>query len=156
MLGARPGIAEAFAGWIEKHYPGVRVKGFRDGYFDASQETAVIRDIRDSGAAILLVAFGSPRQDLWIGQHLPDLGVRIAMGVGGLFDFYSGRIPRAPQWMRELSLEWFYRLYQEPRRMWRRYLVGNVVFLSRVIMSAIFHRSELIPSTRTLMKRGNK
>ena len=58
--------------------------------------------------------------------------------------------------MRELSLEWFYRLYQEPRRMWRRYLVGNVVFLSRVIMSAIFHRSELIPSTRTLMKRGNK
>jgi N-acetylglucosaminyldiphosphoundecaprenol N-acetyl-beta-D-mannosaminyltransferase len=146
LLGARPGIAEAFAGWIKANYPGVCVKGYRDGYFDPSQEATVLREIRASGAAILLVAFGSPRQDLWIGDHLPELGVRLAMGVGGLFDFYSGRIPRAPQWMRELSLEWIYRLYQEPRRMWRRYLVGNAVFLLRVIVSAIVHRSETAPS----------
>jgi N-acetylglucosaminyldiphosphoundecaprenol N-acetyl-beta-D-mannosaminyltransferase len=150
LLGARPGIAEAFAGWVNANYPGVRVKGYRDGYFDASQEATVLREIRESDAAILLVAFGSPRQDLWIGDHLPELGVRLAMGVGGLFDFYSGRIPRAPQWMRELSLEWIYRLYQEPRRMWRRYLVGNAVFLSRVIVSAILHRSETAPSVEAV------
>jgi len=66
-------------------------------------------------------------QDLWIGKHQPETGA--AMGVGGLFDFYSGRIPRAPQWMRELSLEWTYRLYYEPSRMWKRYLLGNLVFL---------------------------
>jgi len=93
----------------------------------------VMREIRDSGAQILLVAFGAPKQDLWIGEHLAETGASIAMGVGGLFDFYSGRVPRAPQWMRELSLEWAFRLMQEPSRMWKRYLLGNAVFLVRVI-----------------------
>ena len=143
LLGARPETVCAFADWVKKTYPNLRLKGYRNGYFDASEEENVIQEIRDSGAEILLVAFGSPRQDLWISKHLLALGkVRIAMGVGGLFDFYSGRIPRAPRWMRELSLEWTYRLYQEPRRMWRRYLIGNFVFLSRVVRSAIVRRSE--------------
>jgi len=142
LLGARPEVVGAIAEWVNKTHPGVRIKGYRDGYFDATQEAAVLQEIDDSGAEILLVAFGSPRQDLWIAEHLPQLAqVRIAMGVGGLFDFYSGRIPRAPQWMRELSLEWVYRLYQEPGRMWRRYLLGNVVFLSRVVIGAVFRKS---------------
>lgn len=142
LLGARPEVVEAFTDWIRKTYPAVRVKGHHNGFFDSAQEESVLKEVRDSGSEILLVAFGAPRQDLWIRTHLQDLGpVRIAMGVGGLFDFYSGRIPRAPQWMRELSLEWTFRLYQEPGRMWRRYLVGNVVFLWRVILSTLFQRS---------------
>jgi N-acetylglucosaminyldiphosphoundecaprenol N-acetyl-beta-D-mannosaminyltransferase len=142
LLGARPEVVEDFSNWIKKTHPGVPIRGCRDGYFDPSQEEALLGEIRDSGARILLVAFGSPLQDRWIAKHLSGLGsVRVAMGVGGLFDFYSGRIPRAPQWMRELSLEWAYRLYQEPARMWRRYLVGNVVFLTRVILSVVFRRT---------------
>jgi N-acetylglucosaminyldiphosphoundecaprenol N-acetyl-beta-D-mannosaminyltransferase len=140
LLGARPGITEAVAQWVEKNHPGARVKGIQHGYFSPEEEPAVIRKINESGAEILLVAFGSPRQDMWIAEHLPELNVGIAMGVGGLFDFYSGQMPRAPQWLRELSLEWVYRLCQEPGRMWRRYLLGNLVFLSRVLISVANRR----------------
>jgi len=74
---------------------------------------------------------GVPSQELWIARNLEAAGVRVAIGVGGLFDFYSGRIPRAPVWLRELGLEWTYRLLQEPGRMWKRYLIGNWTFLTR-------------------------
>ncbi len=85
-----------------------------------------------TGAAILLVAFGVPRQELWIDGWRGRLEPPVCLGVGGLFDFYSGRIPRAPLWMREIGLEWVWRLLQEPRRMWRRYVIGNPLFLFRV------------------------
>ena len=133
LLGARPGVADAVGKWIAEHYPGVVISGCRDGYFSAGDEPAVIAQIAQSGAAVLLVAFGAPRQDIWIRRNLHATGVKVAMGVGGLFDFYSGRIPRAPVWMREIGMEWFYRFIQEPRRMWRRYFVGNAVFLWRVM-----------------------
>ena len=109
------------------------MSGCRDGYFSAAEEPEVVAGIARSGAAVLLVAFGAPRQDLWLHRNLAATGVKVAMGVGGLFDFYSGRIPRAPQWMREVGAEWLFRFYQEPRRMWRRYFVGNVVFLWHVV-----------------------
>ena len=134
LLGGRPGVADDVAAWARKNYPGARIAGTAHGYFEPSEESALIERINESGAAILLVAFGAPRQEKWIERNATRLHVHSALGVGGLFDFYAGRIPRAPQWLRELGLEWSYRLYQEPRRMWRRYLVGNVVFLSRVIM----------------------
>jgi N-acetylglucosaminyldiphosphoundecaprenol N-acetyl-beta-D-mannosaminyltransferase len=85
----------------------------------------------------VLVALGAPRQDLWIRRNLWKLGAKVAIGVGGLFDFFSGRIPRAPRWMRTLGMEWCYRLYQEPTRLWRRYLVGNVIFLVRLARAAL-------------------
>jgi N-acetylglucosaminyldiphosphoundecaprenol N-acetyl-beta-D-mannosaminyltransferase len=132
LLGARPGVAEKVRDWIVEHCPATRVSGYRDGYFSAAEEPEVVAAIARSGAAVLLVAFGAPRQDLWLHRNLAATGVKVAMGVGGLFDFYSGRIPRAPQWMREVGAEWLFRFYQEPRRMWRRYFVGNVVFLWHV------------------------
>ena len=92
----------------------------------------MIETINASGADILLAAFGAPRQELWLARHQARLRPRVLMGVGGLFDFYSGSIPRAPIWMREVGLEWTWRLMQEPGRMWRRYLVGNPLFLYRV------------------------
>lgn len=137
LLGARPGVADAVAGWVGERYPGVRIAGTRDGYFDPAQEPEVIRDIAESGAHVILVAFGAPRQDVWIARHLAELRVPVAMGVGGLFDFYSGRIPRAPLWVREMGMEWVYRFLQEPRRMWRRYFVGNAVFLWRIVMERL-------------------
>ena len=133
LLGARPGVAEKVREWIGEHYPATVVSGCRDGYFSAAEEPEVVAGIARSGAAVLLLAFGAPRQDLWLHRNLAATGVKVAMGVGGLFDFYSGRIPRAPQWMREVGAEWLFRFYQEPQRMWRRYFVGNVVFLWHVV-----------------------
>lgn len=132
LLGARPGIARAAADAMLARYPDLTVAGARDGYFRPEDEPDVVEEINRSGARLLLVAFGAPRQELWIARWRERLEVPLAMGVGGLFDFYSGRIPRAPVWMREMGLEWVYRLLQEPGRMWRRYVIGNPLFLYRV------------------------
>jgi N-acetylglucosaminyldiphosphoundecaprenol N-acetyl-beta-D-mannosaminyltransferase len=141
LLGARPGIADAVAAWVHAHYPRVKLAGFHHGYFAPEEEQLVLDEIRHSGASILLVALGAPRQDVWISRNLAATGVKVAMGVGGLFDFYSGRIPRAPQWLREMGLEWVYRLYREPGRMWRRYLVGNLAFLSHIALQRLRGRT---------------
>lgn len=132
LLGARPGIAEATASNMVQLYPGLRIAGVHDGYFSPEEETDLVAGINASGAAILLVAFGVPRQELWIDGWRGQLEPPVCLGVGGLFDFFSGRIPRAPLWMREIGLEWVWRLLQEPRRMWRRYVIGNPLFLFRV------------------------
>lgn len=140
LLGGRPGIAESAAKWIAERYPNLRIAGHRHGYFNEEEEPAVVREIAESGADILLVALGAPRQEKWIAAHKNELGAKISIGVGGLLDFYSGRIPRAPAWVREIGMEWFYRFWQEPRRMWRRYFVGNAVFLYRVAEERIHAR----------------
>jgi N-acetylglucosaminyldiphosphoundecaprenol N-acetyl-beta-D-mannosaminyltransferase len=134
LLGGRPGVAEAVAQWVGQRFHGTTIAGHHDGYFDPGQEREVIASIRRSGATVLLVAMGVPDQELWIHRNVEGTGVRVAIGVGGLFDFYSGRIPRAPAWMREIGLEWIYRLMQEPGRMWKRYLIGNWTFLARHIL----------------------
>lgn len=132
LLGGQPGVAEDVAKWIRAEYPALTIAGLHHGYFKEHEHGGIIQAIRESGARVLLVALGAPRQDKWISAYKHELGVGVSIGVGGLFDFYSGRIPRAPVWLRELGLEWFYRFYCEPRRMWRRYFVGNAVFLFRV------------------------
>ncbi|MEO0423772.1 MAG: WecB/TagA/CpsF family glycosyltransferase, partial [Pseudomonadota bacterium] len=132
LLGARPGIAERVAQTAGRLAPGLRIAGTHHGYFDAdsAEERAVIDQVNGSGADILLVATGVPHQDEWLARHHAHLSVGAALGVGGLFDFYSGRIPRAPRWLRELGGEWLFRLYQEPMRLFRRYVVGNPAFLA--------------------------
>lgn len=136
LLGAKPGVADGVRSWIAQHHPGLEVAGVEHGYFTPGEEPAVIERIRASRADVLLVAFGAPRQDVWIHEHLHELGVRVALGVGGLFDFYSFSLPRAPLWMREAGLEWSFRLWQEPGRLWRRYLIGNFTFLTRAVLEA--------------------
>jgi N-acetylglucosaminyldiphosphoundecaprenol N-acetyl-beta-D-mannosaminyltransferase len=139
LFGGQPGVAEGVQHWLELHYPEVQIRGLRHGYFSPEEEPLILRQITDSGARLLLVALGAPFQDLWINRHLFELathgnpGIKVAMGVGGLFDFYSGRLPRAPLWLRRRGGEWLYRLYQEPGRMWRRYVLGNPLFLFRVL-----------------------
>jgi len=129
LLGGRPGVAERVADWVGRHHSGVQIAGTHHGYFNPESQETLIEQIRASEPDVLLVAMGAPRQDLWIQAYGQRTGAKVAMGVGGLFDFYADRIPRAPQWLREIGLEWAFRLYQEPRRMWRRYLVGNIRFL---------------------------
>jgi exopolysaccharide biosynthesis WecB/TagA/CpsF family protein len=132
LLGAQPGRAEATAQAMRARFPNLRISGTHDGYFDSSEDAAVIHSINASGADILLVAMGAPRQELWLARYEDDLQVPVRMGVGGLFDYYSGSIPRAPLWLREIGLEWVWRLLQEPSRMWKRYLIGNPLYLFRV------------------------
>lgn len=132
LLGAKPGRAEETARRMAERFPGVRFAGARDGYFSTDEEEAVIEEINRSGADILLVAMGAPRQERWIARHADRLAPRVRMGVGGLFDYYSGQVKRAPIWVREIGMEWLWRTMQEPGRLWRRYFIGNPVFLWRV------------------------
>jgi N-acetylglucosaminyldiphosphoundecaprenol N-acetyl-beta-D-mannosaminyltransferase len=137
LLGAKPGVADKVAEWIVRHCPAVKVKGVQHGYYPDADTQEVINRINAAKPDVLLVAMGAPKQEAWITQHMQALDVTVAMSVGGLFDFYSGNIPRAPYWMRKRGLEWVYRLYQEPGRMWQRYLIGNAVFLGRVLYEMI-------------------
>lgn len=146
LLGGRPGVAAAAGDWACAHHPGLVLAGCQHGYYPASKEAAVVAAIRASGADVILVALGAPRQEAWIARHLPDTGAAVGIGVGGLFDYYSGRIPRAPLWLRHLGLEWIFRLWQEPRRLARRYLLGNPLFLLRLAHSWLarqHHRQEV-------------
>lgn len=135
FLGARPEVSDALVGRLRHDYPQLKIAGARHGYFAPAEEETVLKMIDDAAPDLLLVAFGAPKQDIWIAENLPRLSVKLAMGVGGLFDFFSGTIPRAPVWMREIGLEWLYRFIQEPRRMWRRYFIGNFVFIYRILKS---------------------
>ena len=134
LLGGKPGIPDKVSKNLTQKFKDLDIAGFHDGYFDRTREEGyVIDEINQSKADILLVAFGAPFQEKWISDHKNQLNCKIMMGVGGLFDFFSGNIPRAPKWMREMGLEWIFRLLQEPKRMWRRYIIGNPLFLFRVL-----------------------
>lgn len=137
LLGGQVGVAEAVAEEIKQRWPGLRIAGLRDGFFSVAEEGMVAAQVRASRADVVLVARGVPMQDVFIDRHLHQLGVKVAIGVGGLFDFVSGRIQRAPTWMRDSGLEWIYRLLQEPARMWRRYLLGNFTFLGRIVLQCL-------------------
>jgi exopolysaccharide biosynthesis WecB/TagA/CpsF family protein len=137
LLGGQPGVAEAAAKELQRRAPGLIVAGTRDGYFAPDEEDDVIEAVNRADADVLLVAFGVPRQELWIDRNMARLGAALVMGVGGLFDFMSGRIPRAPLALRRLGLEWTWRFYQEPRRMFGRYMLGNPRFVARAVRAAV-------------------
>ncbi|AEV30034.1 exopolysaccharide biosynthesis protein, WecB/TagA/CpsF family [Sphaerochaeta pleomorpha str. Grapes] len=132
LLGAGPSIAEKAAHWANAHAKKDIIAGFHDGFFSKDEEKGIVEAINASKADILLLAMGVPRQELWIHAQKNLLTVPVAMGVGGLFDFYSGSISRAPSWMRKTGIEWVWRLLMEPKRMWKRYIIGNAEFLLRI------------------------
>jgi N-acetylglucosaminyldiphosphoundecaprenol N-acetyl-beta-D-mannosaminyltransferase len=121
LLGAGPGVAEAAAARLISRYPGLAIAGTYAGSPAPEQEAAIIALVRRAQPDILLVAFGAPRQDLWIARTRPLLQAPVAMGVGGAFDFIAGRVPRAPRALQRVGLEWLYRLILQPWR-WRRML----------------------------------
>lgn len=116
LLGSKPGIAEAAAVNIVNEYPGVIIAGCRNGYFNESDEDEIIKQINESRAAILLVALGAPRQEMWISRNKDRLKVKICAGVGGTLDVLAGKVAPAPEYMRKNGLEWLFRLYKEPWR----------------------------------------
>lgn len=131
LVGSAPGIAEQAARRLEAGNPHVKVAGTQHGFFGRSEEEALAERILASGAELVLAAMGNPRQELWAHANLARLGVPI-LCVGALLDFTAGVVRRAPAWVQRTRTEWVYRLAQEPRRMVRRYLIGNAVFLGNV------------------------
>ncbi|HVG18587.1 MAG TPA: WecB/TagA/CpsF family glycosyltransferase, partial [Blastocatellia bacterium] len=131
--GARDEAVRRLVERFTLRHPGLRLAGYRNGYFHPSESSAVAETIRRSRADLLFVAMGSPAQEYWIASNLASTGARFALGVGGSFDHLSGLARRAPRWMRRAGFEWLYRLLREPRRLWRRYLVGNTAFVWLVI-----------------------
>lgn len=132
FLGSKPGVAEEAAKKMRETHPGIEIVGMRDGYFKEQDEPAIIEEINASGANILLVALGAPKQEMWIERNrhlLPN--VRVAIGVGGSLDGMAGIVKRAPLAFQKLGLEWFYRLLQEPSR-FKRMLVLPL-FLKEVV-----------------------
>lgn len=110
LFGTRPEVVAEAARRLQAQYPHVSLVGFRDGFFKPEEEPAIIEQIRAAQADLLFVALGSPKQERWLHQHLPALGVRLGMGVGGTIDVWAGAVPRAPEWMLKANLEWLFRI----------------------------------------------
>lgn len=127
LLGAKSDTVSRVAERLAREYPGLRVH-YQNGYFSEAEATTRALRVRGFGAKILFVGMGSPRQEHFIEDHWDELGVGVAIGVGGSFDVLSGSIPRAPRFMQRYGLEWLYRMRQEPRRLVRRYLETNSAF----------------------------
>lgn len=140
FLGAAPGVADRARAKLVDEIPGLRVVGTQDGFFRATDLQRVIDEIRDSGASLLVVGMGMPLQERWLHDHLESTGVSLGVTAGAFFDFEVGEVPRAPTWMNKLGLEWLFRLVVEPRRLWRRYLIGNPAFIYRVIRQRLSNR----------------
>ncbi len=127
LLGATEEVVSKTATKVKEQNPNLTIVGFNDGYFWDDEQAAVDK-IKSSGAKLLFVAITSPKKENFINKWQGELGVDFVMGVGGTFDVVAGKVNRAPKWMQEYGLEWFYRVLQEPGRMWKRYLVTNSKF----------------------------
>lgn len=133
LIGAAPGGAARAAERLRGEVPGLEVPLTQHGYLDDASSLALVEQLRQHPGAVVLVGMGTPVQERWVWRYLSELPVTVVT-VGGLLDFASGRIPRAPQAWRELGVEWVYRLLQEPGRMAGRYLVGNPLFIARALL----------------------
>lgn len=137
VLGGRPGVAAEAARRLAERNPGLRVVGNAHGYLGPADEEELLARLRQLSPDILLVGRGVPLQETWLDRNWDGLPVRLGLAVGGLIDFVAGVHPRAPRWMRALGIEWCFRLIQEPRRLAKRYVVGNSVFLADVVRRRI-------------------
>ena len=136
LFGGKPGVAEAAGENMIKAYPGVEIKGCRDGYFSEAEENIIIDQINSANADVLLVALGAPKQEKWIHNHKDKLNVKICIGVGGTFDVFAGKAKLAPEFFRKNNLEWLYRLYKEPWRFKRMLDLPRFILL--VILKRLF------------------
>ncbi len=138
LLGAREAVLVKTVENLQRVYSGIKIVGFQHGYFNQSDLPQILVRINSSGAQLLFVALGTPQKEIWIDEHAKQLKPQLIMGVGGSFDVIAGVKRRAPQWMQTIGMEWLWRLALEPRRMAKRYLIGNTVFV-KVIIKDIFH-----------------
>jgi len=139
FFGAAEEVVVKTKNHFEQKFPALQVAGYRNGYFSIEDEDSIVRDMRESHADILLIAFSSPKKELWVRDHIDQINIPFVMGVGGSFDIVAGVTKRAPGIMQKMGLEWAFRLFQEPRRMLKRYVYGNSRFVYLVLRYK-FHR----------------
>ncbi len=140
FFGGAPGVAEKAKEEMEKRFKGLNVVGTADGYFDEEKEKLIIADINEKKPDLLLVGIGFPKQEKWIAKHLDGLNVKVAIGVGGSLDVFSGTVKRAPKAFIKLNLEWFYRLLCQPSRIGR--MMQLPVFMLTVIKDRYFKQKD--------------
>lgn len=134
LFGAAPGVADLASENLRRDFPGLTIAGTQNGYFTPDDEPGIVERIRESGAKALLVALGMPRQEKFISKHFHDLGVGVAIGVGGSLDVFSGNVKRAPEWFQRHGLEWAYRLAQNPKK------IAKVLTLPRFVWLVLRER----------------
>jgi N-acetylglucosaminyldiphosphoundecaprenol N-acetyl-beta-D-mannosaminyltransferase len=141
FLGARPGVAEEAAEKLSGRFSNLRIAGVHHGYFDketeSSENQVIIENINRSRPNILLLGFGMPTQEKWLLENWKNIRANIALTGGAVFDYASGRLRRPPRFLTDHGLEWLGRLIIEPHRLWRRYLIGNAVYLWRIFKAAL-------------------
>ncbi|MCI5138656.1 MAG: glycosyltransferase [Candidatus Electrothrix sp. AR1] len=145
LLGATKDVVITTQKNIENLYPEIMIAGSHHGYFGLDEEKNIVQTIQKSGAKLLFVAISSPTKEIFINKWKNELGIHFVMGVGGTFDVVAGKVKRAPLLVQKMGLEWLYRLFQEPRRMWKRYIFTNffyIVLLGKEIISVIFRQSK--------------
>ena len=134
LFGAKEVVVKNVADHYSRVFDRKLVAGYRNGYFSKEEENEIVEQINRSSASMLFVAIPSPQKEYFINQYRESLkDVMLLMGVGGSFDVISGKVKRAPRWMQDNGFEWLFRLIQEPRKMWKRYLIGNLEFLFLLI-----------------------
>ncbi|MBC2168054.1 WecB/TagA/CpsF family glycosyltransferase [Listeria booriae] len=133
FLGTSEPILKKMIDRITTDYPTLPIAGYHHGYFKATEEVGIVENIRKNKSDLLFIALPSPQKEYFVDSYMEAMNVPVSIGVGGSFDVIAGEIKRAPKWMQALSLEWLFRMMQEPRRLAKRYLVGNLIFLNHVI-----------------------
>jgi N-acetylglucosaminyldiphosphoundecaprenol N-acetyl-beta-D-mannosaminyltransferase len=142
FLGATDDVLQRMMSNLRADHPNLQIAGWHNGYFAAKQDPRIVESIRSSGADCLFLALPTPRKERLLAQYKDEFGAPFIMGVGGSFDVLAGAITRAPPWMQGAGLEWFYRFYQEPRRMFWRYFSTNISFatlLTRELVNRAVH-----------------
>lgn len=134
FFGAEYDTVKQVAIFYSQKYPTLKIVGYRNGYFLVDDEIEIVKKIRQSNADILFIGFNTPKKEIFIQKHKDEMNVPVIHGVGGSFDVVAGKAKRAPIWMQKYGLEWFFRILQEPRRMLKRYLVTNSLFIFFVIL----------------------
>ena len=150
LLGAAPGVADQAAAELERRFPGLTVCGVYAppfGPWEEDEDRRIVERIQSARPDVLFVAFGAPRQDVWIREHMAELNVPVSVGIGGTLNFLAGKIRRAPQWMQDFGLEWLYRVVQEPGRLWKRYLLEDFPIFFQLLAQARLTPDELSAET---------
>ena len=137
FLGAEMDIVKRVVENYKKKYPLLEISGYSHGYFPHEESSRCAEEIQKSNAKILFVAMGVPQQESFLEEHWATLGINLAIPVGGSFDVIAGKVKRAPETLQKLGFEWFYRLVQEPKRLWKRYLVTNAKFVLLMLKDVI-------------------
>lgn len=137
LLGGSHGTAEKVIANMQNKYPNAKFVGSHHGYFEKKNSGDVIEEINKRNPDILLIGFGCPIQEKWVTKYFDEINAINFITCGGLFDYYGENVIRAPKWMQKLSMEWFFRFLQEPKRLFKRYFIGNTKFLIKAILKRL-------------------